>query len=50
MNNQYMRHYTNSIKPQHIEKRLADESKQLDLDNRYELIRIVAERIQQIKG
>lgn len=47
--NQYMRNYSKSNTPQYIEKRLADERKQLDLDNRYELIASAVERIQRNK-
>ena len=50
MSNQYMRQYNKSNTPQHIEERLADERKQLDLNNRYELIAQAAERIQQSRG
>lgn len=50
MSNQYMRKYSKSNTPQHIEKRLAKESKLLDLDNRYELIANAVERIQHSKG
>lgn len=46
MNNQYMRNYLKSSTPQRIEKRLAKESKQLDLNNRYELIAQAAQRVQ----
>lgn len=40
---------SNQNVPQHIEKRLAKESKLLDLDNRYELIANAVERIQRNK-
>lgn len=49
MPNQYMRNYLKSNTPQHIEKRLAEERKQVDLDNRYELIVNAVERIQSNK-
>lgn len=47
--NKYMRKYLKSNTAQRIEKRLADERKLLDLDNRYELIAQAVQRIQSNK-